>query len=377
MRRFWKLSVGAMLVAGLFISPTLADNAVARVTKISEKGRLDYVRDGRKFQAYIDMKDFVNDVLITDANTFGSIEFFTGGQIGINKNSQIEITSANQVNTINIKSGGIWSKMATQKQPLQIRTSSGVMGIKGTEFVVTETPEGTELSVLEGQVEATPAEGGAPIQVMPGMTVLLKLKSVEVVTQGEPEALRKSIRESSEWRGFDTALSWAGTISSYSPVPLGSTGSAISTGGYYASRTVDLIDNPAQTLANEAINQVSSRTGFGLPGVSIGGGKKTPDYPHELTPDSQASPGSPQPADALNFSWKGIKKADKYAVLISKDAEANDLVWTGETKEPQITYPKEAAPLTSGTYYWRVIGLNKKGDPVGKASQTTVEVAGQ
>lgn len=373
MRKIWKLSVGAMLVAGLFISPALADNAVARVTKISEKGRLDYVRDGRKFQAYIDMKDLVNDVLITDANTFGAIEFFTGGQIGINKNSQVEITSANQVNTINVKSGGIWSKMATQKQPLQIRTSSGVMGIKGTEFVVTETPEGTELSVLEGQVEVTPADGGTPTQVMPGTQVLLKLKSVEVVTQGEPEALRKSLYDSDEWRSFNEALYWSSYITRYVPY----SGSALSTGGYYASRTVELIDNPAQTLANEAINQVSSRTGFGLPGVSIGRGKKTPDYPHELSPDSQASPGSTQSADSLTFSWKGIKKADKYAVLISRDAEANDLVWTGQTKDPQIAYPKEAAPLSGGTYYWRVIGLDKKGEPVGKASQTTFEVAGQ
>lgn len=374
MRQLWKLSIGAVLMTGLLMGPTLAQEAVARVTKINENGRLMYQREGRTFQAYIDMKDYINDVLTTDANTFGSIEFFTGGQIGINKNSQVEITSANEANVINVKQGGIWAKMATQKQPLEIRTSSGVMGIKGTEFVVTETPEGTKLTVLEGVVEATPVEGGEPLMVEAGTEVLIqKLKAVEVVQSGDPKPLRESLYRSGEWKDFNEALHWASYIVRYIP----HSSAALGNVGYYGSRAVDLIDNPAQTLANEAISQASGRLGIGLPGVRIGGGTKEPDYPHELSPDFQASPGSPIAADSVNFSWKGIKKAHKYALLLSKDAEANELVWTGQTDKTQLAYPEAAAPLESGTYYWRVIGMDKKGEPVGKAAQTTIVVAGQ
>lgn len=378
MTSFWKFSTGALVLAGLLLGcPAAAQDTskpVARVTKISENGRLNYTRDGRTFQAYIDMKDFVKDQLITDANTFGSIEFYTGGQIGINKNTTVEIVSENKVNTINLKSGGIWSKMSKQQDPLQIRTSSGVMGIKGTEFVVEETGNGTEVSVLEGEVEVTPADGGEPTSVLPGTQVLVGLKAVEVVTQGEPEDLRKQIQSSQEWSDFNEALRWASYITSYIP----HSSSALGNAGYYGNMAVDLIDNPGQTLANMAISQASSYSPIGLPGIRIGGGNKKPkdpDFPSELTPDFQASAGSPITSKDLRFSWKGIKDAKKYYVLVSTDDQANDVVWSGQTESTSISYPSEAKPLDAGKYFWRVIGVDKKDKPTGKASQTWFEAA--
>ena len=62
--------------------------------------------------------------LRTNENTFGSIEFYTGGQIGINKGSTVEITSDDTANIINLKGGGLWGKMAKQKEDLEARRES-------------------------------------------------------------------------------------------------------------------------------------------------------------------------------------------------------------------------------------------------------------
>jgi hypothetical protein len=376
MKTLTKLSASALLVAGLLWGgPAIAQEKpqpVARVTKISENGRLDYIRNGRTFQAYIDMKDYVHDQLKTDANTFGSIEFYTGGQIGINKNTTIEIISENKVNTINLKSGGIWSKMATQNDPLQIRTSSGVMGIKGTEFVVEETDSGTSVSVLEGQVEVTPADGGEPTQVMPGTQVLLGLKEVEVVKQGKPEDLRKQIQSSQGWKDFNEALRWASFITSYIPHAGGALGNA----GYYSNMAVSLVDNPGQTLVNMAASQAG--VGGYIPGglFSSGSSKaKDPDFPSELVPDFESAATGPLPSQDLKFSWKGVKGAKKYYVIVATDENAEDVVWSGQTKETGIAYPSAAMPLEAGKYYWRVIGVDDKDKPKGKASQTWFEAA--
>ncbi len=372
MSGFCQKAVLALLtLAVVGVTPVWADEFVARITKISENGTLEYQRGGSKwYPAFIDMKDQVDDKLKTDATTFGSIEFFTGGQIGINKNSAVQITADNDVNVISVSSGGIWAKMGKQKKPLQIRTSSGVMGIKGTEFVVTETGDGTEVSVLEGEVEVTPADGGEPQSVLPGTKVLLKLKAVEVVKQGEPEDLREEILESQEWEDFNEALRWARFITAYVP------GASLGGAGYYASMGVGLVNNPEQAAANYAASRVGGPAG-GLirMGMSRRNEKKEPDFPSKLAPDHQANSSSAIASSDLRFAWKGLDDAEKYVILVGKDEEMNELVWSGRTRETNLVYPSNAKPLAEGKYFWRVIGLNGDDEPVGKASQTWFQAA--
>jgi hypothetical protein len=371
MNKLLKMSASIMLAASILIGPSLAQDRgqpVARVVKISEKGRLDFNRgDGRWFQSYVEAKDFISDQLRTDATTFGTIEFYTGGQIGINKNTTVEIVSENKVNTITLKSGGIWGKMATQKDPLQIRTSSGVMGIKGTEFVVTETAAGTEVSVLEGQVEVSPADGGAATQVAPGTQVRVG-NEVAVVKQGEPEDLREQILDSSEWQDFNEALRWANYITGYIP----QVSSALGNGVYHAQTALAFVANPAQEVQNLATSIANSY----IPGpFSISPPKPKPDFPSNLNPDFVASPGNPIPSKDLRFKWDGIKNAKTYLVMVARDTDMTDLVWTGQTEGNELRYPELAEPLSAGKYFWRIVGIDKKGQPVGKASQTSFDVA--
>ena len=369
--------ISALFLAAIFaqVLPAAAapeGDPVARVIKISEGVRLDYSREeGKWYQAYLEMKDYKNDQLRTNADTFGSIEFYTGGQIGINKGSTVEITSDDTANIINLKGGGLWGKMAKQKEkPVKIRTSSGVMGIRGTEFVITDGEEGTEVSVLEGVVEATP-EGGETVTLNAGDSTTLKLKQVPVVNQSDPEDLRKEILNSQEWEDFNKALGWLNTISAYTPVPgLGSS----------VYRAASFIDNPSEALKNEAASQINRRVGFGVGSaiMNSGSGKKSSDeFPSNLRPDSQAD-GAPVSASNVSFTWDKLKGAKKYFVMVGRDEDMNELVWTRQTRddETSVSYPPDAKALAPGKYYWRVVPLDKNGEPVKdkKAAQTWVDV---
>ena len=370
--------ISALFLAAIFaqILPAAAapeGDPVARVIKISEGGRLDYSREeGKWYQAYLEMKDYKNDQLRTNANTFGSIEFYTGGQIGINKGSTVEITSDDTANIINLKGGGLWGKMAKQKEkPVKIRTSSGVMGIRGTEFVITDGEDGTEVSVLEGVVEATP-EGGETVTLNAGDSTTLKLKQVPVVNQSDPEDLREEILDSQEWQDFNEALRWARTIDAYVP------GVGFSRELYWAGRGVQLVTNPSEAVKQEAASQINSRVGFGVGSAIMNSGSKNKDadFPSNLRPDSQAEGGGSVSASDVSISWDKLKGAKKYFVMVGRDEEMDELVWTRQTRddETSVSYPPDAAPLAPGKYYWRVIGLDKDGEPVKKAAQTWVEV---
>ena len=76
------------------------------------------------------------DVVGTDGNTVMALEFALGGRVGINKASEIELTSEQTVkgtttDSLKISKGGMWAKCGALKEPLEIQTNGGVMGIKG------------------------------------------------------------------------------------------------------------------------------------------------------------------------------------------------------------------------------------------------------
>lgn len=80
----------------------------------------------------------VGDVISTDPNTVLSLEFGIGGRVGVNKDSKIEITGERNVAGVDtpianviLRKGGLWAKAVKLKEPLEIQSNGGVMGIKG------------------------------------------------------------------------------------------------------------------------------------------------------------------------------------------------------------------------------------------------------
>lgn len=144
------------------------------------------------------MADYKHDILETDGNTVACIEFHNGSQIGINKNTTIEIitssgvrdlTQRSTVEKVILKGGVIWAKVRGQKSTFDVETGKGVFGVKGTEFVIESDPEADkeEVTVLEGSVEYS-AESGEAFTLEPGNVLsIVPGQPLSPVTKGIDE----------------------------------------------------------------------------------------------------------------------------------------------------------------------------------------------
>ena len=107
----------------------------ARLTKVSEGGRVwvtrKYPNGGiMRLKGYVEMRLYVNDRIRTSEVTFANFEFFTGGLIGLNKGTEVEIVGLNRVETLNLSFYDKYMRRSRQSDPLLIRTSSQG-GLKG------------------------------------------------------------------------------------------------------------------------------------------------------------------------------------------------------------------------------------------------------
>ena len=88
--------------------------------------------------AWMGMPVWIGDGLITGQNTVAAVEFVIGGRVGINKDSWVKVATERSVadahvdlKKIILRKAGMWAKMAKLKEPLEIQTNGGVLGIKG------------------------------------------------------------------------------------------------------------------------------------------------------------------------------------------------------------------------------------------------------
>jgi RHS repeat-associated protein len=86
----------------------------------------------------LDAPVYMSDVLKTDKNTVFAIEFIIGGRVGVNVNSSVKVNGERSVEDaefnpyrIILRKGGMWAKTGKLKEPLEIQTNGGVIGIKG------------------------------------------------------------------------------------------------------------------------------------------------------------------------------------------------------------------------------------------------------
>jgi hypothetical protein len=80
------------------------------------------------------------DEIQTDGDTAVALEWLTGGRVGVNRSTKILIVGDRNIADGDmglkrqiLKSAALWVKTdaASLKQPLEIQTNGGVMGIKG------------------------------------------------------------------------------------------------------------------------------------------------------------------------------------------------------------------------------------------------------
>lgn len=181
---------------------------VAEVDSIDGTGSLFYRDSGASDWkvATVDMGASVGQHLRTDADTIASLRFLLGGQANLDKGSEIEIISPRDINvvtrTIVLKKGAFWAQFDKQKAPIEIKTSAGVMGIRGTEFLVEIDEAGeTVLSLIEGEVEITP-EVGESYFAKPGHQVRFGRRKRLRASHMKPEELMRRLKKRSGRRFF-------------------------------------------------------------------------------------------------------------------------------------------------------------------------------
>ena len=392
-------SAAKLLLAAALLAPGMATSlsqraqaasgapVIAKVVAIDGKLTLDRPGVGR-YAAFVQMPDYLQDRLTTDDKSLAAIELTVGGKIGINKNSAVQLTSATSAvdattgHVLTVSSGSIWAKFSKQKSTLEIKTPSATLGIRGTEFLVEASKEGTTIEVFEGAVAYAPLgkDGKGSLQgaalATPGMRIFIKnALSAPVVKQYEVDKLRKEAAERNKaLADAVVALRMVNEIAGYLP---GASGLREVT--YQTSLALECVKDPEQAAKSFAASQLESHVP--IAGGFLGGlvqsastqeKKKDPDFITGLAPDkAETSPKS------LRFTWNAFKSAQSYALLVSpkEDMGEQDLQWAAQAKTNELSYPVDGPPMAAGQkYFWRVVALDGEGKALGKASQSFFQV---
>lgn len=396
-----KLLLGAVLSAICLGAAHAEEPVVGKVIQLKDLSQgtpvLKYQLKGGTgwSDGYLQMSSRLHDKYQTNASTVAALEFLLGGRVGINKDSEIEIVTEKSVKDakttvkkVLIRKGGIWAKTSGLKEPLEIQTNGGVMGIKGTEFVIDSQPNGeTSVAVLDGAVEVTDLNGKVIGQAKPGDQYLLPYKGVPVVksygsgSEGV-QKLRTELIDNRGWQQANEVLNFVTYFTGWGG--LGSTGSEVFRAVNQASVIANLITNPAdagkemRARLERELNSRKPRGPFGVtpPDIKLGDDSKL-NFPSSLNPDGAS--GGKYPGTAANrptFSWTGVDDANGYLVMVDKDGTFNQVEWSAITKDTNLPFNPNAVALSRGRHYWRVIPLNEKDEivPGKQAAQTYFDV---
>lgn len=389
----------------LFVPVWAEEEAAVRVqsiSKVSDSGPSKLIQkrpsDKDGYPVSLNTTGYVKDHYITDKNTVAALEFLIGGRVGINRDTDIEIVNERSVSDKNVgtkriklKNGSLWIKADAKalKQPIEIQTNGGVMGIKGTEFTVEAQPDNTtrvccfESNSSQGGVEIRDNSGKVVGVAKPGDEYVVNLKTAPVVKHYENIEEFRQREVSTGWNNFWSSPT--GRIASTVAYVAG--GGQVLSFANGAVYTVDALSNcerdpagaslAALSLANQAGVNTGPAGGYLGWGASVYNANKSndppkPDYPSNLVPD--ASPNGSQANQTVNgypsFSWKGVDDARSYALLISRDENLNDVVFSDQTQNQNLSYPSYMRALEPGKYFWRVVPLDEEDKPTQRGAQT-------
>jgi hypothetical protein len=373
----------AILVLSLSLT-ALAEEPVLRVQSIqpiNPRGQTQLLQkradEQQSYPVTINATGYVQDHFKTSENTLAALEFLIGGRVGINQSTDVEILNERSVvdnqegKRLVLKSGSIWMKADAKnlKQPLEIQTNGGVMGIRGTEVTVHEEEDGTvEINCFEsnselGGVEIHDLNGQFVGKARPGDQYRIHrtrkpiFKRFENIVQ-----YRQQVLNGPRFRFLSRHPYFAQRfLGGLGPMP----GAELAHPFWYAQHHRSLERNPfARYGRSNAVHPGRHRKGPASNSLT---------FPSRLVPDS-SDPGQPKTTHHPHFSWLGVPGADGYLMTISRDDEGLENLFTRRVRGTRAVYPLFMRPLRSGRYYWRVTPLNAQDRPILEASQTTFEV---
>jgi len=352
-----------------------------------EKSGLEYVADvisvqgnGLKikrvntgwFQGRVNMADYKLDQLETDGNTVACIELLNGSQVGLNKNTKIEIVSSTQVKDLTkrsimrslvLKSGAIWAKIRGKDNDLKVQTGKGVLGVKGTEFFISWDPsvKKEEVAVLDGVVD---------FRVRSGKVEVLKAGDRLLFDADKPFARSRvavsKLREvlNGKFPGLDPRAQ--AIVGVFAARFMGRMGPEARRALGRAQQTMNLVDNPESFIRSHIPSNVPVRVPSGIFGHrKPAKKKKKAQRAKNLKPNNETIR-----TYYPKFTWDKVEGADAYRVIVTRRALKKDekdprFYMVAKTDKTEIEYPVYARALKPGwKYFWTVIPLNKEEKPI-------------
>jgi uncharacterized cupin superfamily protein len=369
-----------------FLTSGVMGEPVARVDKLhgAKKLEVQKANTSKWYRAHLEQDANIKDLFRTDPDSLASIMFFLGGKASMGKNSKIQIISEKGINVlgpgVELQEGVFWARFnlknkpdGNQPAPIQVKTAGGVMGIRGTEFVVQIDENGfTKLSLLDGDVDINPDEGEA-FQAKPGNEVTFGPNTPLLHQALAVADLRANLKRDlgPAYEELQNALNEL--TSRIRELKLEKREAAIysSTDGLTA-RYYELVGDTASR--NAAVDVKKSRDEHTALSESandleamlkrLENKGKTQEPERVLTTNSHPT-----------LNWD-IDKADRYAVVLL-DLEDDDIVhWVDETPDTRYAHPQDAEPLQPGLYRYRIIPMSEEGEVSGVALEGQFRVDG-
>lgn len=346
---------------------------------ISVKGnglRLKRISSPHWLIGRINMPDYVKDLVETDKETVACLEFLNGSQLGINKGTIVEIISTSEIKDITrrgvvekviLKSGTVWAKVTkSQSESFNIETQNGVLGVKGTEFVVEVDPttKTEKVTILDGQVEFKPLSGVAQM-LKPGDILSLVGKDAPKVMQQSLDEIRKNLDQQFPVLNPNMqsmiAAQFKGAMSMMNEEEMNK-----------AAGEAQAMMGQMEESMKKFQEDLDKKSDSGFPNPFA---KKKPKDDKKANKVADLSPNNATVDTYFpQFKWKKVDGAENYRVIITsrpieKDEKNPGYYAYEQSKDDNWTYAGDARMLKPGTtYYWKVVPVNGEGKPAGEPS---------
>lgn len=154
--------LAAILLSIGLLQPAFAQDAVGQVVAL--EGNADVTR-GEADAISLDLNDevFREDTVRTKSGAFLEIELSDGSRFTLDESTRVEIsqyvTDPEADGLLSMARGRLRATVgrtfSSRRESFRVETSDAVMGVQGTDFLVTALPDRTDVLVYEGLVSVT------------------------------------------------------------------------------------------------------------------------------------------------------------------------------------------------------------------------------
>ncbi|MBD2846061.1 FecR domain-containing protein [Paenibacillus sp. IB182496] len=242
-KRIWSICLIVALLGGVlpFISEKQAAAAVSRVAVVKElKGTVQVKKSGgsKAFKAFVNMSLGEGDVITTAKGASVRLELASAkadqDEVTIGENAQVDFTKLSDdkgtKSKMKVWAGSLWVKVksiSNASDTFEVETPTSIMGVRGTQFMISYDPATGYSSLFAGSgiLTTAPKSGkereqhNDPVMVYPAQQILLPpseetdeepLVSIvdleELIRRASPGIIEQMLRNANEIEAENEAL---------------------------------------------------------------------------------------------------------------------------------------------------------------------------